>query len=340
VSASGPRRHPSTRRSLSDSHRAGTLGAPRWHDLPLRQRRHRERSVPSQDGRRWPRHPNRRRSRPHPAVPQRRAGERVHHLHRARSPRRGHSAIRLHQVRADQPGGDRHRHLAASNPPELRSEPHERRGSPLRASRRRKLTGTRSERDSENDHRSSRRSGWSWGTSTRTIRTPSGSSIHISTSPRAPAAGHAPPALPRPAASDAPLRRRALESIAPSRSRVPGSTGHLPRGSRRRERTRRQGHPDGQTLDRPPAPTCPGRIVGFAPAPTDAAECGYPVPPHASSCPAARHPKGTLPIHRRGRSGKRPARLRQGGCGTARPGRAHDPRAGRGARQLPDPYEI
>jgi dihydrofolate reductase len=35
VSASGPRRHPSTRRSLSDSHRAGTLGAPRWHDLPL-----------------------------------------------------------------------------------------------------------------------------------------------------------------------------------------------------------------------------------------------------------------------------------------------------------------
>jgi hypothetical protein len=34
------------------------------------------------------------------------------------------------------------------------------------------------------DHRLSRRSGWSCGTSTRTMRTPSGSSIHISTSPQ------------------------------------------------------------------------------------------------------------------------------------------------------------
>jgi hypothetical protein len=42
----------------------------------------------------------------------------------------------------------------------------------------------RPERDSANDHRLSRRSGWSWGTSTKTIRTPSGSSIHISTSPQ------------------------------------------------------------------------------------------------------------------------------------------------------------
>ena len=74
--------------------RARTVGAPRWHHLPLRQRRHRERPGPSQDGRRWPRHPDRWRSRPHPAVPQRRAGERVHHLHRTRNPRRGHPAIR------------------------------------------------------------------------------------------------------------------------------------------------------------------------------------------------------------------------------------------------------
>ena len=72
--------------------------------------------------RRWPRHPDRRRSRPHPAVPQRRAGERVHHLHRARSPRRGHSAIRLHRIRADRPRGDRHRPLAASDPPEVCSQ--------------------------------------------------------------------------------------------------------------------------------------------------------------------------------------------------------------------------
>jgi hypothetical protein len=42
----------------------------------------------------------------------------------------------------------------------------------------------RPERDSANDHRLSRRSGWLWGTSTKTIRTPSGSSIHISTSPQ------------------------------------------------------------------------------------------------------------------------------------------------------------
>jgi hypothetical protein len=39
------------------------------------------------------------------------------------SPRRGHSAIRLHRVRAGRPGGGRHRPVDASDPPEVCSEP-------------------------------------------------------------------------------------------------------------------------------------------------------------------------------------------------------------------------
>ena len=45
------------------------MGTPRWHHVPLRQRWHRERSGPGQSGSRRPRHPDRRRRRPHPAVP-------------------------------------------------------------------------------------------------------------------------------------------------------------------------------------------------------------------------------------------------------------------------------
>src|SRR5215207_7386144 len=106
-----------------DSHRAGTVGAPRWHYLPLHQGRHRVRSGPSPGGRWWWRHPDRRRSQPHPAVPQRRAGGRVHYLPRARSPGGRHSAIRLHRVRTGRPAAGRHRPLTASDPPEVCSQP-------------------------------------------------------------------------------------------------------------------------------------------------------------------------------------------------------------------------
>jgi hypothetical protein len=64
------------------------------------------------------------------------------------------------------------------------------------------------EPDSANVHRSSRRTGWSRGTSTRTIRTPSGSSIHISTSPQSSCCG--PRTTDTPAASS--LRRSASTS--------------------------------------------------------------------------------------------------------------------------------
>ena len=64
-------RQPST--SARAARPAQTTTPPQYY-LPPRQRRHRESSGPSQDGRRRPRHPDRRRSRPHPAIPQRRTG--------------------------------------------------------------------------------------------------------------------------------------------------------------------------------------------------------------------------------------------------------------------------
>ena len=55
------------------------------------------------------------------------------YFHRAPSPRRGHSAIRLHRVRAARPGGGRHRPLAASDPPQVCSQRRVAPRSPTRA---------------------------------------------------------------------------------------------------------------------------------------------------------------------------------------------------------------
>jgi hypothetical protein len=115
-----------------------------------------------------------------------------------------------------------------------------------------------------------------------------------------------------------------------------GLVRHDPRATPDQPRPLPRADPDGPS---PQLPARPADLDRSAPAlrpRSSASDRGWPTsspstPRHTPRCSTGT-PAGTL--FAAGVS------TRPGACGTARPGLANDSRAGRGARQLPDPYEI